>query len=168
MKHKIQKVVISMGLANRNVTQIQRVATHFKKIFEPYLLDKSDKVQQMMRTQCKVANSKFKIRKGTPAGLKITLRKHKIAKILELLQNRLNYSENGTFNNSSFFIGVKDHRMLKLQRYNYEAPEYGFNVSVVYSPFCNRLRTRRINPIYKKCTISEEEAKYLFEQKLKN
>lgn len=154
-KYKIEKIVVSMGLGNLSNNQIQKIKKHFENLFYDYLKDKKEKSQSCTITKCRKSNSKFKIRKGTPCGLKITLRKERIGKFLKVLNEKHGFNKL-RYNNNTLMLGIKDHRMLRLQKYNYEAPEYGFNVAIVFSVISARVYNRRINKSKSKYIIEPE------------
>lgn len=162
---KLQKLVVSMGLGNRSFSQIQKVKQHFQKIFASVLGE--EKPQKATITKCVKSNAKFKIRKGNPCGLKITLRKKRLIGMLMLMRK---YFEMESFNpnNNTFSFGIKDHRLLRLERYNYQAPEYGFSIHLVSSPICNRVYNRRINRNKSSTSvISKENFKQLIQNAFK-
>lgn len=160
MKYKLAKVVLSLGLGNRGVNLIEKVRVHLSKILEPVLKNKEN-VQRITLTTCRKSNAKFKIRKGNVLGLKVTLRKKKINTLLELLKDRVNYQK-VHYNNSTLFLGISDHRLLRLEKYDYEAPSYGFNLAFVFTPVSDRIYTRRINKIKRRKIVPKDACLDIF------
>ena len=161
--HKLEKVVVSMGLGHKSRSQIEKISAHFVSLFKT-ILDKGKKPQKPAITFCRKSNSKFKIRKGTPCGLILTLRKTKALEFLRLFNEKIGgFSESLIYNNSTLFFGVKDHRSLRLEKYNYEVPSYGFNIAIVFAPLSARISERRINPLKSRTLVPESACKNLYQ-----
>ena len=109
MVPKITKVVLNMGLG-QNASD--------KKILQNCIEDMSLISGQMpIITKFKKSISNFKTRKGTPAGVKVTLRKNKMYEFVDRLVNialpRIKdfqgLNVNGFDNFGNFTFGIKEH-----------------------------------------------------------
>ena len=109
MVPKITKVVLNMGLG-QNASD--------KKILQNCIEDMSLISGQMpVITKFKKSISNFKTRKGTPAGVKVTLRKNKMYEFVDRLVNialpRIKdfqgLNVNGFDNFGNFTFGIKEH-----------------------------------------------------------
>ena len=109
MVPKITKVVLNMGLG-QNASD--------KKILQNCIEDMSLISGQMpVITKFKKSISNFKTRKGTPAGVKVTLRKNKMYEFVDRLVNialpRIKdfqgLNVNGFDNIGNFTLGIKEH-----------------------------------------------------------
>jgi len=109
MVPKITKVVLNMGLG-QNASD--------KKILQNCIEDMSLIGGQMpVITKFKKSISNFKTRKGTPAGVKVTLRKNKMYEFVDRLVNialpRIKdfqgLNVNGFDNFGNFTFGIKEH-----------------------------------------------------------
>ena len=109
MVPKIQKVILNMGLG-QNASD--------KKILQNCVEDMSLISGQMpIVTKFKKSISNFKTRKGTPAGIKVTLRKNKMYEFIDRLVNialpRIKdfqgLNPNGFDHNGNFTFGIKEH-----------------------------------------------------------
>ena len=155
MKYKISKVILSSGLGGKSPKQISTIRQHFQLIFDRFL--GVVKKQKILTTQCKTANAKFKIRQGVDMGLKVTLRKEKIKEMIQFLKKSIaSFHEKVRYSSNALFFGVRDHRTLRLERYNHSAPEYGLNISIHFDFVGSRIKYRRINPLNPKVTIPVE------------
>ena len=148
LNYKIQKVVLSGGYGNRESDQQKKIVHHFSTLLKDFINLK--KPQKVLVTTCKIPNAMFKTKEDRPMGLKVTLRKAKAIALLKHLTKIIpDFNSNLIYNNSTLFFGVPDHKILKLQRYNYQAPTYGFNVAIVITPKINRpyknSRTKAVN-----------------------
>ena len=129
-KYQLEKVVVSMGLGTKGLNQIEKISRHLESLMKQVL----PQPQKPKICLCKKSNAKFKIRKGQPIGLKLTLRKLNALKFIQILKNKVpSFIETLSYNSSTLYYGVKDHRDLRLERFNYEAPSYGFNIALVFS-----------------------------------
>ena len=156
--YKIEKVVISTGLGTRGLNQIEKVSSHMESLLGQIL----PTPQKPTICYCRKSNAKFKIRKGQPLGLKVTLRRNNAAVFLETLRIKVSNIQNSLrYNGSTLFYGVKDHRDLRLEKYNYEAPSYGFNIAIVCNITSSRNLARKIGPSKKRIVISEEVCRRL-------
>ena len=109
MVPKIEKVILNMGLG-QNASD--------KKILQNCVEDMSLISGQMpIVTKFKKSISNFKTRKGTPAGIKVTLRKNKMYEFIDRLVNialpRIKdfqgLNPNGFDHNGNFTFGIKEH-----------------------------------------------------------
>ncbi len=109
MVPKIEKVILNMGLG-QNASD--------KKILQNCIEDISLISGQMpVVTKFKKSISNFKTRKGTAAGVKVTLRKNKMYEFVDRLVNialpRIKDFEglnpNGFDHNGNFTFGIKEH-----------------------------------------------------------
>ena len=109
MVPKIEKVILNMGLG-QNASD--------KKILQNCIEDMSLISGQMpIVTKFKKSISNFKTRKGTPAGIKVTLRKNKMYEFIDRLVNialpRIKdfrgLSSKGFDKFGNFTFGVKEH-----------------------------------------------------------
>ena len=109
MVPKITKVVLNMGLGP---------SANDKKILQNCVEDVSLIAgQKPIITKFKKSISNFKTRKGTPAGVKVTLRKNKMYEFIDRLVNialpRIKdfqgLSINGFDNDGNYSFGVKEH-----------------------------------------------------------
>ena len=109
MVPKIDKVILNMGLG-QNASD--------KKILQNCIEDISLISGQMpIITRFKKSISNFKTRKGTPAGVKVTLRKNKMYEFVDRLVNialpRIKdfqgLNPNGFDNFGNFTFGIKEH-----------------------------------------------------------
>ena len=109
MVPKIDKVILNMGLG-QNASD--------KKILQNCIEDISLISGQMpIITRFKKSISNFKTRKGTPAGVKVTLRKNKMYEFVDRLVNialpRIKdfqgLNPNGLDNFGNFTFGIKEH-----------------------------------------------------------
>jgi len=109
MVPKIEKVILNMGLG-QNASD--------KKILQNCIEDMSLISGQMpIVTKFKKSISNFKTRKGTPAGIKVTLRKNKMYEFLDRLVNialpRIKdfqgLNPNGFDHSGNFTFGIKEH-----------------------------------------------------------
>jgi len=109
MVPKIEKVILNMGLG-QNASD--------KKILQNCIEDMSLISGQMpIVTKFKKSISNFKTRKGTPAGIKVTLRKNKMYEFIDRLVNialpRIKdfqgLNPNGFDHNGNFTFGIKEH-----------------------------------------------------------
>ena len=147
----MEKIVLSGGYGNRTNEQLIAIKKHLSKLLQSLVKDSDGTVQEFVMTQCKKPNALFKTKKNKVVGLKLTLRKDRAKKLLNHFQKTLiNFKDSLTYNNSTLFYGLKDHRLLKLQRYNYAAPQYGFNLAIVYTKPMNRVYNRRYRVCLKK------------------
>ena len=154
MQFKISKVILSVGLGGRTLKEIETIKNHFENLFEAYF-----KGQKSVITHCRKANAKFKIRIGTPMGIKITLRKTKSKALVKYLMELFpKFIDMLNYDKSFFQVGFKDHRLLKLQRYNVKSPDYGFNMIINYQLVGSRVKYRRINNLNLKQVPSINEA----------
>ena len=109
MVPKITKVILNMGLG-QNASD--------KKILQNCIEDMSLISGQMpIVTKFKKSISNFKTRKGTPAGVKVTLRKNRMYEFVDRLVNialpRIKdfqgLSSNGFDKSGNFTFGIKEH-----------------------------------------------------------
>ena len=109
MAPKIQKVVLNMGLG---------IDGNDKNKLKNCIEDMSLISGQMpVVTKFKKSISNFKTRKGTPAGIKVTLRKNKMYEFIDRLVNialpRIKdfqgLNPNGFDHNGNFTFGIKEH-----------------------------------------------------------
>lgn len=144
----LEKVILSCGLGGQDRTFIRDVSEHLAKILGLSSLP--------VTTFCKRPVARWKIRKGTPMGLKLTMRGCKAHAILRVLLRRapeLSYDRRS----SSFRGGFRSHRDLSLEKYDPSAPEYGFNVIAVIGFKGKRSWTRRIDSCRKPIKLVPEE-----------
>lgn len=133
LKYTLEKVVISGGYGNREADQIKKIKDHLESLLSNLLKDHK-KHPKVIITTCVRPNAVFKIKKGKPVGIKVTLRKAKAHEFIRLLAKTTpNFIDRLVYNNNTLFIGLEDHKKLKLERYKYDAPEYGFNVAVTFN-----------------------------------
>lgn len=151
--NKLSKLTISIGLGGKTSKQVGDIKTHFQTIFASFLNDR-----HAVTTKCRQSNSLFKIRQGTPIGIKCTFRKQDKLKLIQHLltiypdfYNMLNYDAN------SLSFGIKSHRKLKLENYNHKAPEYGIIFQIKIEPPGARIKYRRINPLSLKKIIDKDK-----------
>lgn len=155
MKAKLTRLIISLGLGGKTLKQIEKIKAHLESVINPLL----SKARKFVITKCKKSNAIFKIRKGIPLGLKITLRKEEIKPFLNLKLD-LKYDCN------SLYQSFSDHKLLRLERYNPFAPEYGLNLRFIFEREGCRVKYRRISPRKLKDVISKEECHdLLYKQK---
>ncbi len=109
MVPKISKVILNMGLGKN---------ANDKKILQNCVEDMSLISGQMpIVTRFKKSISNFKTRKGTPAGVKVTLRKNRMYEFVDRLVNialpRIKdfrgLNENGFDKFGNFTFGIKEH-----------------------------------------------------------
>lgn len=136
---KLEKLVISIALGIHESLQAKKVSDHLVRLLS---LQQTPK-----RTYCKNPVAKWKTRRGTPMGLVVTLRKNQALRVTRLLQRHLDkgglkYDEGS----SSLRGGVGSHRSLGLERYDYTAPQYGFNYTIALRKPGARSWNRRISP----------------------
>lgn len=145
---ELQKILISVGACGKTPKEVEDLKNHFEKIFRPYLLkSKSTKrqTQDCALTRCRTPNALWKLRKGAITGFKVTVRT-RLAELAELLIPKLDI-EKSHFLNNVLFKGLESHRVLRLQRYDHLAPEYGFRVFFFFKKPGVRVQTRKRNPV---------------------
>lgn len=118
----VEKIVLSLGLGNRK-DALRNIASHFKQLI--------DCGQELKITRAKKGIAKWAIRANEECGLMVTLRKAKCETLIKKL-NATGVFENAKFSSNTLSVGVKNHRKLKLEKYNLRAPEYGFNIYIVF------------------------------------
>jgi ribosomal protein L5 len=149
-KLKLEKVVISTGLGQRESAAVELARDHFSQIMNRFLTHKRNdqivKTAKVVTTKCHRPCATFKTKKNKPMGFKITLRKDRMIEFIRYLLEQVKDLESRLkFNNNTFFMGLKDHRLLKLERYNYKAPNYGFNIALVINTKTSHIYDRRFN-----------------------
>ena len=129
----LDKVVISGGYGNRESEQINRIKLHLETLLS-YLEEDSPKKPKVVITNCVKPNAVFKIKLGKPIGIKVTLRKKKAVNLLKIL-NKIQplFVSRLKYNNNTMFMGLEDHKKLKLEKYKYNVPEYGINIAMVFN-----------------------------------
>ena len=157
---KIDRVIVSIGLGGKTPKEISQVKEHFESIFSEFLGGSASTV-----TKCRKANAKFKIRKGVPMGVMATLRKSKIRKILTHLVHTFPHLKSEMrYDLNNLSVGFRDHRRLKLERYNHKAPEYGLNLNLKFEALGSRVKYRRVNPLKLKHRIIKDDCLNLIDQ----
>ena len=141
MTLKIFKIVVSGGYGDRQ-KEIQKIKSHMEALF--------NFSQKMVVTSARKGVAKYNLKKGDKVGLKITLRKDRAVKFIK---NFLNTStkvfsiNNLKLNVDTFNFGISSHRKLRLEKYNINAPEYGFNVAIQFSKNGTRNTKRKFNSV---------------------
>lgn len=141
-KYVLDKIVLSGGYGNREPEKIKKIKDHLQNL----LTTLNEKETKVLVTNCRRPNSVFKLKKHRAVGVKVTLRKQKALTYLKLLNTITpNFLGRLKYNNSTFFMGLDDHKKLKLERYRYDAPEYGLNTAIVFCPLERKslLRVKR-------------------------
>jgi ribosomal protein L5 len=167
MKYLISKIIINSGLGARSPSEILKVKKHFQSVFSGYLLKAQEKLEFTI-TKIAKANAKFKIRKGQDAGTMVTLRRHKMKNFLKLLSTKIQNLEDLKYSHNTLSLGVSDHRTWKLERYNYLAPEYGFQVIICIERLGSRVKYRRIGPTKIKENLTKTQCLDILKQHIRN
>ena len=133
MVPKIEKVILNMGLG-QNASD--------KKILQNCIEDISLISGQMpVVTKFKKSISNFKTRKGTAAGVKVTLRKNKMYEFVDRLVNialpRIKDFEglnpNGFDHNGNFTFGIKEHIIFPEVNFDRIDKIRGLDITIVIS-----------------------------------
>lgn len=155
-KSFLSKVVISVGLGGKSKKEILDVKNHIENL----LLLILETPRKFTQTTCKKSIATFKVRKGIPMGLKLTLRNDTAKKFLKVVLSKLGYTKEKvsslSWDNRTLSLGLNDHKRLKLQKYNPNAPEYGFSIFITFENKGARVKYRRINPVKLKYEIPRE------------
>jgi large subunit ribosomal protein L5 len=128
---KLKKIYVSsgLGLKAQNKKFLQEAIDEFRLITG----------QQPILTKAKKAISNFKLRKGSPIGLYVTLRKEKMYAFLEkfiklVLPNIKDFNgldPKGLDNFGTYNIGLFDQSIFPEIDYNYNHERRGFNITIV-------------------------------------
>lgn len=146
---KIEKVTVNLGCGD-DKQKIQRA----KQLLE-MLTEQTPVVTASKR------RSTFGIPKGTPLGVKVTLRKDKaeefFKKVLQAMENRVKASQLDA--NGNISIGMKEYIDLPGIKYSHEVGMLGFDCAVTLKRAGFRIKQRRIQQriIPKKAKIYKEE-----------
>ena len=155
---EIQKIMVSVGACGKTPKEVEDLKNHFEKIFRAYLLKPNStkgKAQECILTKCKTPNALWKLRKGAITGFKVTIRA-RLSELSKRLIPQLDI-EKSHFMNNVLFKGIESHRVLRLQRYDHLAPEYGFRVLFFFKKPGSRVKTRKWNPLKLDSTIERTQ-----------
>ncbi|MFQ6087430.1 MAG: 50S ribosomal protein L5 [Candidatus Methanofastidiosia archaeon] len=148
---RIEKVVVNIGVGESG-EKLQKA--------EKLLLSLCN--QKPLKRKAKKTNRDFKIRKGEPIGLKVTLRgkraKEMLSKALSALEKPLkekNFDEYG-----NFAFGISEHIDLPGVSYDPKIGIFGMDVCVSLERVGFRIKRRKIKKrkIHKRDYVSKEEA----------
>lgn len=152
MKYQLTRLVISIGLGGRNLKAINQVKEHVQGLLKNHVH------RRFTITKCRKSNALFKIRKGTPMGLKLTIRGKDIDQFVD-------YKWDLSYDSNSLFKSFTDHRLLRMERYNPKAPDYGLNFRFIFERMGCRVKYRRIKRLRLKEQIDRETCYELLHKK---
>lgn len=147
----IEKVTLNIGVGQGGLA-LENAKTLLERITN----------KKPVETLAKVRNPVFKIKKGDPIGVKVTLRKNEaveiLRKALQARKNKLNRKMFDRFGNFSF--GISEYIDFPGIKYDPQLGMMGFDVCVTLSRYGRRvqLRKRRKGKIGKSHKITPEEA----------
>jgi large subunit ribosomal protein L5 len=156
---RVEKVVLSMGIGESG-----------EKLEKSFALAEKITEHKPVRTLATKKARTFKVRKGLPIGVKVTMRNERgvefLKKILPAVDNKLKSS---SFDNEgNFGFGIKEYLDIPGQKYDPKIGMFGLNVIVSLGRKGNRIKRRKIQKrkIPKKQRISKEEAINFVKEKL--
>lgn len=162
-KYVLDKMVIYGAYGNRSGDQIKKIQVHLQDLLK-LATPENKKVPTVLITKCKKPNAIFKIKKGGLMGLKVTLRKelaHNLIQVLSKVYSDL--VKRLTYNNNTLFVGLNDHKRLKLEKYKYNVPEYGLNFAITF--MLAQRKSLLKQKIYK--NVPHEECKTIIQEIIK-
>ncbi len=118
--------------------------------------------QKPVRTLATRKSRTFRIRRGLPTGVKVTMRKEKgiefLKKILPGIGNRI--SPYNFDNNGNFSFGIKEYLTIPGQKYDPKLGMIGMNINITLERPGYRIKRRKIKKakISKSHRITKEEA----------
>jgi len=130
---RLQKIVINAGLgrATQNIKVIEAALSDIAKIAG----------QKPVSAKSKLAISNFKLRKGLPIGVMVSLRGNHMWEFLDRLvslalpriRDFRGISDRGFDGQGNFTMGLKDHHMFPEVDYESAESSFGMNISFVTS-----------------------------------
>lgn len=126
--------------------------------------------QKTVRTLATRKARTFRIRRGLPVGVKVTMRKNKgadfIKKVIPSIGNRI--SSSNFDNNGNFSFGIKEYLAIPGQKYDPKLGMIGMNINITLERPGYRIKRRKINKskISRSHRISKEEAIHYAKDKL--
>ena len=151
----VEKITIASGLGSYSKPEIQKVKNHLSSLFLRHDIGKRKKVfKNGVFSEQKLYPITFvqtKSRKSIPnwtkknqeAGIKTDLRSYNKDKLLSLLLKKNVVDLDLKNFQRTINVPIKDHRSLKLEPYNFLAPDYGLTFHIVLCPIIRK-------PYYKK------------------
>ncbi|MCS4541580.1 MAG: 50S ribosomal protein L5 [Euryarchaeota archaeon] len=134
LQPKIEKVTINIGVGEAG-ERLAKAETILEKLAK----------QKPVRTQAKVTNPDFGIKRGMPIGCKATLRRERakqfLEKAFEAVGNKLKRSQFDKFGNLSF--GIKEHIDIPGIKYDPSLGIFGMDVCITFNRAGFRVKERR-------------------------
>lgn len=132
---KLGKVVVNIGLKESG-EQVERAYTFVEKLTG----------RKPIKTLSSQRARTFRLRKGLPIGVKVTLRNDEalqfLKKVLPAVENKVKAS---SFDNEgNFGFGIKEHLDIPGQKYDPKLGVFGLNVNAALVRSGFRIKTRKI------------------------
>ena len=152
VKNYLQKLILEINLGSHQAIHRKRVVEHITKLL--------DLKQSWVEVKCRNPVAKWGTRKNHILGVRITLRGAEAHRIVSLLKCGI-IQKPPVRDNNLFQGGIRSHRVLGLQRYDYRAPEYGLNYKLCFGFLGMGAWTRRIQPCTKRMPLLSNLENYL-------